>query len=216
VTLLSAPWGTGTNPEANHSPKAKLLADFVTTDIRKGGLEMKGKNILAIAFITVVFAIVGIIAYAEQDKYTLQVPNGLAFSEFRGYEDWQDVAVSETEGSVKAILANPTMIEAYKEGIPDNGKPFPEGSKTVKIEWVKKKNPESPYFVEVPDTLKSLSFIEKDSKRFPDTHGWAYAKFDYDAGSKTFKASVTGPTCGYACHTKVASKDYIFTAYPVR
>ena len=177
---------------------------------------MKSKHIMTIAFIAVVFAIVGIIAFAEQDKYTLQVPNGLAFSEFRGYEDWQDVAVSETEGSVKAILANPTMIEAYKEGIPDNGKPFPEGSKTVKIEWVKKKNPESPYFVEVPDTLKSLSFIEKDSKRFPDTHGWAYAKFDYDAGSKTFKASVTGPTCGYACHTKVASKDYIFTAYPVR
>ena len=86
----------------------------------------------------------------------------------------------------------------------------------VKIEWVKKKNPVSPYFVEVPDTLKTLSFIEKDSKRFPNTHGWAYAKFDYDAGSKTFKPSVTGPTCGYACHTRVASRDYIFTAYPLR
>jgi len=177
---------------------------------------MKSKNIMAIAAITVVFAVVGIIAYAEQDRYTLQVPNGLAFSEFEGYDTWQDVAVSETEGSVKAILANPTMIKAYKEGVPDNGKPFPEGSKTVKIEWMKKKNPESPYFVEVPDTLKTLSFIVKDSKRFPDTHGWAYAKFDYDPGYKTFKPSVIGPTCGYACHTKVASKDYIFTAYPFR
>ncbi len=108
------------------------------------------------------------------------------------------------------------MIEAYKEGAPDNGKLFPEGSKTVKIEWLKKQNPESPYFVEVPDVLKSLSFIEKDSKRFPNTHGWAYAKFEYDAASKTFKPSVTGSECGYACHTKVASKDYIFTAYPLR
>jgi hypothetical protein len=177
---------------------------------------MKGKNIMAIAAIAVVFAIVGIVAFAQQDKYTLQVPNGLAFSDFKGYDAWQDVAVSETEGSVKAILANPTMIEAYKTGIPDNGKPFPEGSKTVKIEWIKKKNPVSPYFVEVPDTLKSLSFIEKDSKRFPNTHGWAYAQFDYDPGSKTFKPSVTGFECGYTCHTKVASKDYIFTAYPLR
>jgi len=177
---------------------------------------MKGKNIMVVAFIAVVFAIVGIVASAEQDKYTLQVPNGLAFSEFRGYDTWQTVAVSETESSVKAILANPAMIEAYREGIPDNGKPFPEGSKTVKIEWIKKKNPESPYFVEVPDTLKSLSFIEKDSKRFPNTHGWAFAQFVYDGGSKTLKPSVTGFECGYACHTKVASKDYIFTAYPFR
>ena len=108
------------------------------------------------------------------------------------------------------------MIKAYKEGVPDGGKLFREGSKTVKIEWLKKKNPESPYFVEVPDILKSLSFIEKDSRRFPKTHGWAYAKFEYDAASRLLKLSVKGFECGYACHTKVASKDYIFTEYPLR
>ena len=160
--------------------------------------------------------LIGLTLLAQQDRYTLQVPDGLAFSEFKGYDTWQTIAVSETETSVKAILGNPTMIEAYKEGVPDNGKLFPEGSKTVKIEWLKKKNPDSPYFVEVPDVLKSLSFIEKDSKRFPNTHGWAYAKFEYDPGSKTFKPSVAGSECGYVCHTKVASKDYIFTAYPLR
>ena len=64
--------------------------------------------------------------------------------------------------------------------------------------------------MEVPDTLKSLSFIEKDSTRFPNTHGWAYAQFTYDTQSKTFKPSMTGSECGYACHTKVASRDYIF------
>jgi hypothetical protein len=91
-----------------------------------------------------------------------------------------------------------------------------ESSTTAKIEWIKKKKSEAPYFVEVPDILKSLSFIEKDSKRFPNTHGWAYAQFDYDTGSKTFKPSVTGPECGYTCHSKVASRDYIWTAYPLR
>lgn len=153
---------------------------------------------------------------AQQDRYSLKVPNGLAFSEFKGYEDWQDVAVSVTETSVKAILANSTMIKAYREGVPDNGKPFPEGSKVVKIEWIKKKNDVSPYFVEVPDTLKSVSFIEKDTKKFPNTHGWAYAQFEYDTPTKTFKPSVTGAECGYACHTKVASHDYIYTQYPPR
>jgi Cytochrome P460 len=160
--------------------------------------------------------LIGMTLLAQRDRYSLKVPDGLAFSEFKGYDTWQTIAVSETKTSVKAILGNPTMIQAYKEGVPDNGKLFPEGSKTVKIEWLKKTNSESPYFVEVPDVLKSLSFIEKDSKRFPNTHGWAYAKFEYDAASKTFKPLGTGSECGYACHTKVASKDYIFTAYPVR
>ncbi len=129
--------------------------------------QMRQLTSIAVAFI-------GFSVFAQQDRSTLKVPDGLAFSEFKGYDKWEDVAVSETEGSVKAILGNPTMIKAYKEGIPDNGKPFPEGSKIVKIEWIKKKNPTSPYFVEVPDTLKTLSFIEKDSKKFPNTHGWAY------------------------------------------
>ncbi len=178
---------------------------------------MKNKRVRMSAIAGVVFILlVALTLLAQQDRYTLKVPDGLAFSEFKGYDTWQTIAVSETKTSVKAILGNPTMIEAYKSGVPDNGKLFPEGSKTVKIEWLKKQNPESPYFVEVPDVLKSLSFIEKDTKRFPNTHGWAYAKFEYDSASKTFKPSVTGSECGYACHTRVASKDYIFTAHPLR
>jgi len=168
---------------------------------------------IAVAALTVS---IGVKLLSQEDRYSLKVPDGLAFSEFKGYDTWETIAVSETEGSVKAILGNPTMIAAYKQGVPENGQPSPEGSKTVKIEWIKKKNPESPYFVEVPDILKSLSFIEKDSKRFPNSHGWAYAQFDYVAGSKTFKPAVTGSQCGYTCHSKVASRDYIYTAYPVR
>lgn len=85
---------------------------------------------------------------------------------------WQDVAVSQTEDGIKAILGNPVMINAYKEGIPGDGKPFSEGSIDCKNRVVKKKSSVSPYFLEVPDTLKSVSFIAKDSKRFPDTSGW--------------------------------------------
>jgi hypothetical protein len=160
--------------------------------------------------------VAGSMALTTQDKYTLKVPNGLAFSEFRGYESWQDVAVSQTETSLKVIAANNAMINAYRQGVPGNGKLFPDGSKIVKIEWLSKKNSESPYFVMVPDSLKSVSFIEKDTKRFPDTHGWAYAQFLYDPASDTFTPHGNDAKCGYACHTTVATKDYIFTAYPKR
>ena len=180
---------------------------------------MDKKSTLTFLIVAVCLSILGGIAAAQQNRYALKVPNGLAFSDFRGYDEWQEVAPSATEGSIKSILANPTMINAYKQGIPDNGKPFPDGSKIVKIEWAKERNPLSPYFVEVPGTLKSLAFIEKDSKRFPDTHGWAYAKWDYDLASGTFKPdalSARGHTCGYTCHSAAKAADYIFTAYPKR
>lgn len=172
--------------------------------------------------IAIFFAVLGGVALAAQERSTLKVPNGLAFSEFEGYEDWQYVAVSQTETSVKIIAANPVMIEAFRQGVPENHQPFPEGSKVAKIEWLLKKNPESPYAVNVPDTLKTLAFIEKDSKRFPDTHGWAYAIFLNDPATDTLTPdgrppqNGTGATCGFACHTTVAAKDYIFTAYPKR
>ena len=177
----------------------------------------KNRQLPTLAIIVGVLTVMAAVTLlAQQDRYTLKVPDGLSFSEFKGYDTWETIDVSETKGSVKAILGNPTMIAAYKEGVPDNGKPFPEGSQAVKIEWVKKENPLSPYFVEIPDTLKTVSFIEKDSNRFPNTHGWAFAQFSYDTPSKSFKPSVTGAECGYTCHTKVASQDYIWTAYPPR
>jgi hypothetical protein len=164
-------------------------------------------------------AIVATLALAAQDKYSLQIPNGLPWSDFRGYEDWANVASSQTATEIKTIVANSIMMDAFRSGLPSGGKLFPDGSKVAKIEWSFKKNAVSPYFVTVPDALKTVAFIEKDTKRFPNTHGWAYASWDYDAATDTFKPASLNPSgaeCGYACHTIVASQDYIFTAYPKR
>jgi hypothetical protein len=171
---------------------------------------------LVLACGTVVAFLTGF-AISAQDKYTLRVPNGLAFSDFRGYEDWQVVAVSQTESLIKVMVANPTMIKAYRAGIPGNGQPFPDGAKIAKIEWKPKVNAESPFWVRVPDTLQDVFLIEKDSKKYPDTKGWAYAVFDYDPATTSFAPDKTGTiTCGFACHTAVAKKDYIFTGYGTR
>jgi hypothetical protein len=155
------------------------------------------------------------VAIAQQDKDALKLGK-LSFGDFSGYEDWRVVAVSREDNILKVIVANDAMIGAYKQGLPADGKSFPEGSKVVKIEWSLKKNPQSPYAVDVPDELRDVGTIEKDSKRFPDTHGWAYGKFNYTAASKSFTAVGSDAKCGYACHTRVASQDYIFTAYPPR
>src|SRR6202451_2840665 len=156
------------------------------------------------AILALVIAVVGgrsISAQQKQDKYTLQIPGGLAFSEVRGYEQWQVVGPSLTEAAnvIRVIVANPVMIEAYQAGIPGNGKPFPDGSKIVKLEWRPKKITDPPFSSTTPDTvpgdLAQVEFIVKDRKRFSDTHGWGYAMFDYDAASGKFapatKASKT-------------------------
>src|ERR1700689_487220 len=169
---------------------------------------MKRKGIGMIVFVGACLSVLGALVIAAQDKYTLRVPDGLAFSDFRGYENWQVVARSQTKDLLKVMVANPTMIDAYRAGVPGNGKPFPDGSKIAKIEWKPKKNTESPFFVRIPDTLQDVFLIEKNSKKFPDTKGWAYAVFDYDPKSDTYKPDPTGTiNCGFTCHTRVAAKD---------
>ncbi len=176
-----------------------------------------------VAAIGMVLAVLGGRAISAQDKYTVQVPGGLAFSEFRGYESWQAVAISQA-GRLALILANPVMIDAYQAGIPGNGKPFPDGAKMAKIHWIPKQSETAPAPTTVPGTLHDVDFMAKDSKRFADSGGWGYAEFEYDAASDTFRPGTltdqppqaNDAKCGFACHTIVKTRDYVFTEYGKR
>jgi hypothetical protein len=160
---------------------------------------------------------------AAQDKYTVKVPGGLEFSEFRGYESWQTISLSRNEKVVAVILGNPVMIEAYQAGIPANGKPVPDGAKMAKVHWIPKQNQFFPDAT-VPGELLNVDFMVKDSKRFADGGGWGYAVFDYNAVSDTFTPGTKAGTppqgndakCGVACHTVAKARDYVFTEYGKR
>jgi hypothetical protein len=181
---------------------------------------MKRKSIGVIALVGVFLFVLLTLAMAAQDKYTLKVPNGLAFSEFRGYETWQVVSISQDGPHIAAILANPVMIKAYQAGVPGNGKPFPDGARMAKIHWNPKKMEVFPAAT-VPGTQADVDFMVKDSKRFADSGGWGYAVFDYDAASDSFTPGTMADKppqandakCGFACHTMVKTRDYVFTDY---
>ena len=139
------------------------------------------------------------ITLAAQDRFTLKTPNGIAFSEFKGYESWQVVAPSQPDdaggcgsspapGCIKAVLGNPVLIKAYNDGIPANGKPVPDGAMFAKVEWRKSTNKSSPYVVTEPGPLSEVSFMIKDSKRFKDTKGWGFATFLFDPGLQHVEA----------------------------
>ena len=176
---------------------------------------MQRKSALTIA--TVMLTVLGGTAAHAQDRYSLISPSGIAFSDFRGYEDWAVVSSARTDEVLKVIVANPTMIEAFKAGVPANGQPFPDGSRIVKLQWKPKKSTDASFVVDVPDVFTQAFVIEKDGKRFPKSGGWGYALFNYEATSDTFTVDPTGVSdCGHACHTAVKAKDYIFHPYQKR
>ena len=200
------------------------------THNEEGRAEMRSTGLAAVGIMAVSLVVLGVLAGrvvtaqdTGQGKYTVQVPGGLAFSEFRGYESWQTVSISQNEKLGAVILANPVMINAYQSGIPGNGKPFPDGAKMAKIHWNPKKLETFPSAT-VPASLHDVDFMVKDSKRFADSGGWGWAAFKYDAASDKFTPFTQADEppqgndakCGLACHTIAKAKDYVFTAYGKR
>ena len=113
------------------------------------------------------------------------------------------------------------MIDAYKEGVPGNGKPFPDGAKMAKIHWNPKKQETYPGQPTVPGTQHDVDYMVKDSKRFADSGGWGWGAFNYNAASDTFSPATVADNppqgndakCGFECHTVVKNRDYVFTEY---
>ena len=191
---------------------------------------MTRKGLAAVMVMGVALVTLGVLggrAVIAQDtgqaKYMVQVPGGLASSEFRGYESWQTLSVSHSEKLIAVTLANPEMIKAFQSGVPGNGQPFPDGSKMAKIHWNPKKH-EVFTATAVPASLHDVDFMVKDSKRFADSGGWGWAAFKYDAASDRFTPFTTADTppqgndakCGLACHTIAKARDYVFTDYGKR
>jgi hypothetical protein len=177
---------------------------------------MTGQRKLTIATTAAMLAVLGGASVYAQDKYALTSPAGVAFSDFKGYEDWAVVSSARTDEVLKVIVANPAMIEAYKAGVPGNGRPFPDGAKVAKLQWKPKKSTEAPFAVDVPDVFSQVFVMEKDSKRFPNSAGWGYALFNYDAASSKFTADPSPSDCGHACDVAVKAKDHIFHPYQTR
>ena len=178
---------------------------------------MKRTPFPAIAIIAVSLAVLGGMALAAQDRFTLKVPNGLAFSEFKGYETWQNVAVSQTENGLKVIAANPAMINAYQARHPRQWQAFSRWLQDCEDRVVRKKEPRVPLFRDGAGHSE-IGFVHREG--FQEIPGLRadgdMPSFIMMRASDTFKPFGSDAACGYACHTAVKAKDYIFTAYPRR
>jgi len=209
---MSEPVTKSVPQERQEQRQPRIGAPTAVKRVAKIAIAATAAALLAALGVVVLFA-----QGRDNGKYSLVSPGGIAFSDFRGYEDWADVSSAHTDERLKVIVGNPTMIKAFKAGIPGNGQPFPDGSMVVKLQWTPKKSTEAPFVVDVPDVFKEAFVMEKDSKRFAKSGGWGYAVFNYDAPSDKFTPDAKSPSdCGYACHTPVKAKDYIFHPYQKR
>ena len=177
------------------------------------------KIALCVAFISIIGG--RAIQAQTQDKYSLKVQGGLAFAEFKGYENWQLISVSHNGETLAAILGNEAMIAAYKAGFPGNGKPIPDGARMAKVHYNIKKHETFPTAL-IPASQHDVDFMVKDSKRFADSGGWGYAVFEFENGKfrpgnlKDSPPQANDAKCGFACHTVVKNRDYVFTEYQPR
>jgi len=204
--------GLMTKSVAQERKKPKMEARTAVGSVAGFTIVATGMAALAVLVAAALYA-----QGQDKDKYLLKSPSGIAFSDFRGYEDWAVVSSARTDQVLKVIVGNPTMITAFKSGVPGNGQPFPDGSMIVKLQWKPKRSTEAPFVVDVPDIFAQAFVMEKDSRRFPKTGGWGYAVFNYDAASDRFTADPESLSdCGHACHTAVKKKDYIFHPYEKR
>jgi hypothetical protein len=200
------------------------MTSVATATIKTGDATMGRGTLVGVSLSVSIACLVAAVSISAQDKYTVRVPNGLAFSEFRGYEDWPFIAISASGSKIAVIVGNQLMIDAYKEGVPGNGKPFPDGAKMAKVHWHPARQETYPGQPTVLGTLHDIGFMVKDSRRFADSGGWGWGAFAYDAASGRFSPTTVADNppqendakCGFACHTVVKDRDYVFTDYGKR
>jgi len=133
-------------------------------------------------------------------------PNGIEIPAH--YKDWQLIGISHREdnGSLRAILGNPTAIAAARQG---KTKPWPDGAILAKLVWQDVVHPNWEKAI-VPGEFLQAEFMIKDAAKYQATGGWGFARW-LGAEQKPYGKDASFTQECYACHLPMKSDDYVFT-----
>lgn len=133
-------------------------------------------------------------------------PNGIELPE--NYRNWKTISVSHREDNktLRIILGNDSAIEAARTG---NTVPWPDGAILGKLVWKDTSHPSWPEAT-VPGEFVHAEFMVKDSRKYPETGGWGFARWKGleqvpHGNNPSFVQACFG------CHTPVKENDYVFT-----
>ena len=71
---------------------------------------MKLNKLICPAFVSI---LVASLLAVTQDKYSLKSPSGIAFADFRGYEDWAVVSSARTDEVLKSLRGDPAVCALH-------------------------------------------------------------------------------------------------------
>ncbi|HEB78350.1 MAG TPA: cytochrome P460 [Methylothermaceae bacterium] len=122
------------------------------------------------------------------------------------YKHWQVLGVSHRDDnqSLRVIVGNTTAMMAVRQGDID---PWPDGTILGKLVWKDSRHPFWQPAI-VPGELSHIEFMVKDSKKFPDTGGWGFARW---VGMKLKPLDNDGGKPCFDCHKAAAKTDFVFT-----
>ena len=130
--------------------------------------------------------------------------------------------LSRNDRLVAVILGNQAMIDAYKAGIPGNGKPFPDGAKMAKVHW----NPKQNTFFPMPrcralgerglhgegqQAVRGQRRMGLRRVRLRQRVRYVHARHHGRHAPARQRRQVR-----LACHTTAKTRDYVFTEYGKR
>lgn len=123
------------------------------------------------------------------------------------YRDWRVLGVSHRldRKFVRSILGNDIAINAARTG---KTLPWPDGTVFAKLSWKEQVHPKWPQAI-VPGEFAGAEAMVKDSKKFAETGGWGFGR--WEGKTLVMNDKEKSATC-FACHTTVKDNDYVFTA----
>lgn len=137
------------------------------------------------------------------DKKQPVAANGIAY--MPDFQNWQVISTTNRfdNHSIRVVYANAKAAKAVRE---NNVQAFPEGSTIVKAVWNSIENENGDI---KPGTLNSIQVMTKDTRRFTQSKGWGFAKFN-GTGLKPYGTTAAFNTTCFNCHKIADATDYLF------
>jgi len=162
------------------------------------------KNLKKNPMVWVLAAVISALTIATADAET---PAAAEKPVYGKYKDWQLLGVSHRldKKFVRAIVGNDVAIDAARSG---KTMPWPDGAIIAKLSWKEQTHPNWPQAI-VPGEFVGAEAMVKDSKKFPETGGWGFGR--WEGNTLVMNDKEKSATC-FACHTPMKDHDYVYTA----
>ncbi|ASZ12202.1 heme-binding domain-containing protein [Chitinophaga pendula] len=121
------------------------------------------------------------------------------------FQQWQVLVTTSRfdNNTTRVVYGNDIAVKAIRE---NHLNPWPEGSTIVKVVW---NNLEDGKGDVRPGTFNNVQIMIKDNKRFPETKGWGFARFNGVHLTNYGKTAQLGNDC-FTCHKIAKDYGYVF------